>query len=196
MKKLRLIGVAVLVAAFGGLSACQSAPAPTRDGSDAAQAINERVVGEYQLGAGDQLRVTVFGEAELSGEYVLDGTGVVSMPLIGDVTALNLTVREFQRALEQRFADGYLRNPRVSAEVLNYRPFYILGEVRQPGEYPYTNGLTVLNAIATAGGFTYRANDNVVMIKGADDSQEYRVRLEPTTKILPGDTIRIVERFF
>ncbi|NQY14958.1 MAG: polysaccharide export protein [Henriciella sp.] len=196
MKKLRLIGVAVLVAAFGGLSACQSAPAPTRDGSDAAQAINERVVGEYQLGAGDQLRVTVFGEAELSGEYVLDGTGVVSMPLIGDVTALNLTVREFQRALEQRFADGYLRNPRVSAEVLNYRPFYILGEVRQPGEYPYTNGLTVLNAIATAGGFTYRANDNVVMIKRADDSQEYRVRLEPTTKILPGDTIRIVERFF
>ena len=196
MKKLRLIGGAVLVAAFRGLSACQSAPAPTRDGSDAAQAINERVVGEYQLGAGDQLRVTVFGEAELSGEYVLDGTGVVSMPLIGDVTALNLTVREFQRALEQRFADGYLRNPRVSAEVLNYRPFYILGEVRQPGEYPYTNGLTVLNAIATAGGFTYRANDNVVMIKRADDSQEYRVRLEPTTKILPGDTIRIVERFF
>ena len=196
MKKLRLIGVAVLVAAFGGLSACQSAPAPTRDGSDAAQAINERVVGEYKLGAGDQLRVTVFGEAELSGEYVLDGTGVVSMPLIGDVTALNLTVREFQRALEQRFADGYLRNPRVSAEVLNYRPFYILGEVRQPGEYPYTNGLTVLNAIATAGGFTYRANDNVVMIKGAEDSQESRVRLEPTTKIMPGDTIRIVERFF
>lgn len=196
MKKLRLIGVAVLVAALGGLSACQSTPAPTRDSSDAAQAFNERVVGEYKLGAGDQLRVTVFGEAELSGEYVLDGTGVVSMPLIGDVAALNLTVREFQRALEQSFANGYLRNPRVSAEVLNYRPFYILGEVRQPGEYPYTNGLTVLNAIATAGGFTYRANDNVVMIKGAEDSQEYRVRLEPTTKIMPGDTIRIVERFF
>ena len=196
MKKFRLVGVAVLVAAFGALSACQSAPTTTREGSDAAQAINERVVGEYKLGAGDQLRVTVFGEAELSGEYVLDGTGVVSMPLIGDVMALNLTVREFQRALEQSFADGYLRNPRVSAEVLNYRPFYILGEVRQPGEYPYTNGLTVLNAIATAGGFTYRANDNVVMIKGADDMQESRVRLEPTTKILPGDTIRIVERFF
>ena len=79
---------------------------------------------------------------------------------------------------------------------MNFRPFYILGEVRQPGEYPYTNGLTVLNAIATAGGFTYRANDDVVLIKGADDTAEYRVKLDPTTKIMPGDTIRIVERFF
>ncbi len=178
----------------GAVTACQTAPGtgPSNDAS----VITERVVGEYRLGAADQLRITVFGEAELSGEYVLDGTGTVSLPLVGEVPALNLTVREFQRAVEARFADGYLRDPRVSAEVMNYRPFYILGEVRTPGEYPYTNGLTVLNAIATAGGFTYRANDGVILIKGAEDPQEYRVKLDPSTKILPGDTIRVVERFF
>ena len=196
MNKFGSISAAMLLALISGLAACQSAPAAGGGTSNTTPTMSERVVGEYKLGAADQLRVIVFGEPELSGEYVLDGTGTVSMPLIGDVSALNLTVREFQRAVEERFADGYLRNPRVSAEVMNYRPFYILGEVRQPGEYPYTNGLTVLNAIATAGGFTYRANDNVVMIKGAEDSQEFRVRLEATTKIMPGDTIRIVERFF
>ena len=177
-----------------GISACQSTPAASVGAEPEAMA--ERTVGEYRLGSADQLRVTVFGEPELSGEYVLDGTGTVSLPLIGEVPALNLTVREFQRAVEARYADGYLREPRINAEVLNYRPFYILGEVRQPGEYPYTNGLTVLNAVATAGGFTYRANESFILIKGAEDSEEFRLKLDPSTQILPGDTIRVVERFF
>lgn len=179
---------------MAGVSACQSST--VSDASSEVEAMAERTVGEYRLGASDQLRVTVFGEPELSGEYVLDGTGTVSLPLVGDIPALNLTVREFQRAVEARYADGYLREPRVNAEVLNYRPFYILGEVRQPGEYPYTNGLTVLNAVATAGGFTYRANESFILIKGAEDSTEFRVKLDPSTPILPGDTIRVVERFF
>lgn len=177
-----------------GISACQSTPATS--GGAEPEAMAERTVGEYRLGSADQLRITVFGEPELSGEYVLDGTGTVSLPLIGEVPALNLTVREFQRAVEARYADGYLRAPRINAEVLNYRPFYILGEVRQPGEYPYTNGLTVLNAVATAGGFTYRANESSILIKGAEDSEEFRLKLDPSTQILPGDTIRVVERFF
>lgn len=187
-----VIGMVGLLMA--GVSACQSST--VSDASSAVEAMAERTVGEYRLGASDQLRVTVFGEPELSGEYVLDGTGTVSLPLVGDIPALNLTVREFQRAVEARYADGYLREPRVNAEVLNYRPFYILGEVRQPGEYPYTNGLTVLNAVATAGGFTYRANESFILIKGAEDSTEFRVKLDPSTPILPGDTIRVVERFF
>ncbi|MEO1324334.1 MAG: SLBB domain-containing protein, partial [Pseudomonadota bacterium] len=103
---------------------------------------------------------------------------------------------EFEGAIAQRYSDGYLRDPRVNAEVMNYRPFYILGEVRTPGEYPYTSGLTILNAVATAGGFTYRANDDVILIRGAEDTEEYRVRLDPSTPILPGDTIRVIERFF
>ena len=187
-----VIGLATLM--IGGVTACESVPT----GSTASEptAMAERTVGEYRLGAADQLRITVFGEPELSGEYVLDGTGTVSLPLVGEVPALNLTVREFQRAVEARYADGYLREPRINAEVLNYRPFYILGEVRQPGEYPYSNGLTVLNAVATAGGFTYRANESVILIKGAEDTQEFRVQLNAATPILPGDTIRVVERFF
>lgn len=191
MKRLVIGMVGLLLV---GVSACQSST--VSDASSETAAMAERTVGEYRLGASDQLRVTVFGEPELSGEYVLDGTGTVSLPLVGDVPALNLTVREFQRTVEQRYADGYLREPRVNAEVLNYRPFYILGEVRQPGEYPYTNGLTVLNAVATAGGFTYRANETFILIKGAEDSTEFRVKLDPSTPILPGDTIRVVERFF
>lgn len=185
-------GLAVLAAFV--IVACQSAP--ISDDPDRGNTIANRVVGEYRLGAADQLRVTVFGEPELSGEYILGGEGTVSLPLIGDVSALNLTVREFQDSVTEQYAAGYLRAPRINVEVMNYRPFYILGEVRTPGEYPYTNGLTVLNAVATAGGFTYRANDDVIMIRGADDSQEYRVELEATTRIMPGDTIRVVERFF
>lgn len=185
-------GLAVLAAFV--IVACQSAP--ISDDPDRGNTIANRVVGEYRLGAADQLRVTVFGEPELSGEYILGGGGTVSLPLIGDVSALNLTVREFQDSVTEQYAAGYLRAPRINVEVMNYRPFYILGEVRTPGEYPYTNGLTVLNAVATAGGFTYRANDDVIMIRGADDSQEYRVELEATTRIMPGDTIRVVERFF
>ncbi|GAB5455372.1 MAG: polysaccharide biosynthesis/export family protein [Henriciella sp.] len=191
MKRI-VFGFSSLLAAT--LSSCQSAP--VADVRDLPTDIAEREIGEYRLGADDQLRVTVFGEPELSGEYVLDGTGTVSLPLVGEIPALNLTVREFQRAAEARYADGYLRDPRINAEVLNYRPFYILGEVRQPGEYPYSNGLTVLNAVATAGGFTYRANESVIVIKGSDDDAEYRVKLDPSTKILPGDTIRVIERFF
>ena len=151
---------------------------------------------EYRLSNADRLRVTVFGEPELSGEFVVDGQGFLSLPLIGDVNVEGMTVREFQRLAEERFGDGYLREPRVSAEVVNYRPFYILGEVARPGEYPYTNGLTVMNAIATAEGFTYRANKRFVLIKGAEVDEEIRVELKPTLKVQPGDTIRVVERFF
>ena len=158
--------------------------------------MTDRVVTEYRLSNADRLRVTVFGEPELSGEFVVDGQGFLSLPLIGDVNVEGMTVREFQRLAEERFGDGYLREPRVSAEVVNYRPFYILGEVARPGEYPYTNGLTVMNAIATAEGFTYRANKRYVLIKGAEVDEEIRVELKPTLKVQPGDTIRVVERFF
>lgn len=187
------IGIGLFLATIM-MASCQGGPGGVQQ--DASSPISDRVVGEYRLGSADRVRITVFGEPELSGEYVLGGTGTVSLPLIGEVSALGLTPREFEAVITDSYANGYLREPRVNAEVMNFRPFYILGEVRQPGEYPYTNGLTVLNAIATAGGFTYRANDSVVMIKGAEESVEYRVNLDPSTKIMPGDTIRIVERFF
>ncbi|WP_429911169.1 polysaccharide biosynthesis/export family protein [Glycocaulis sp.] len=171
----------------------------TADGSevllaDASQEQRELV--EYRLGSGDRLRVIVFGEDTLSGEYTVDGSGAVSLPLIGEVTAGGLSLREFQRAVEASLRDGYLNDPRVSAEVMNFRPFYIMGEVRDPGEYPFTSGLTVVNAVATAGGFSYRANTRVVFIKRAGADREVQYPLTVNTPVQPGDTIRIGERFF
>lgn len=153
-------------------------------------------VGSYTLGSSDRLRVNVFGHADLSGEFEIDGSGAISMPLIGQVIAEDLTTVQLEETIAARLADGYVLNPRVSAEVINYRPFYILGEVARPGEYPYTNGLTVQNAVAAAGGFTYRANRRVVFIKSRDSDREIAYDLAPGTVVRPGDTVRIGERIF
>lgn len=151
---------------------------------------------DYVLGSGDKLRLIVFGEDSLGGEFVVSGTGKVSLPLIGDIQAAGKTVRDFQDAVRTALANGYLRDPKVSAEVLNYRPFYILGEVNKPGDYPYTSGLSVMNAIAKAGGFTYRANTKKVFIRRAGETQENVHVLDGELAIKPGDTVRVVERFF
>ncbi|NBB66095.1 polysaccharide export protein [Pseudomonas sp. ODNR1LW] len=155
-----------------------------------------RTVPEYRLGAADKVRVNVYGEEALTGEFIVGGSGRISMPLIGEVQAAGLTITEFQTEVAEALKKGYINEPRVSAEVLNYRPFYILGEVNKPGEYPYTNNLTVLNAVATAEGFTYRANTRQVYIKRADGTGEQAYPLTTATQVAPGDTIRIGERFF
>ena len=151
---------------------------------------------DYLLGPGDKVRVTVFGEQSLSGEFFVTGSGLMSLPLIGELKAGGMTVGQFQSAVQEKLKDGYLKDPRVSAEVLTFRPFYILGEVEKPGTYPYTSGLTVLNAVATAGGFTYRADKKSVWIKHNGETEEKKGELTPSTGVAPGDTIRIGERFF
>lgn len=151
---------------------------------------------EYRLGAGDKVRVITFGEEALTGEFFVGGSGQISLPLLGELPAAGKTAREFQAEVETALKDGYIKEPRVSVEVLNYRPFYILGEVTKAGEYPYTNNLTVLNAVATAGGFTYRADTRKVFIKRASEAAEQQYALTSTTQVAPGDTIRIGERFF
>lgn len=155
-----------------------------------------RVVPQYRLGSSDKIRVITFGEESLSGEFLIGGSGKVSLPLVGEVQAAGLTIPEFQTEVETALKNGYLKEPRVSVEVLTYRPFYILGEVQKPGEYPYSNGLTVLNAVATANGFTYRANSKRVFIKRTDSAAEEEFPLTSVTPVAPGDTIRIGERFF
>lgn len=181
------------------MAACQSAPAAGLEQAQIADV--PPTVGSvddaYTLGNGDRLRVTVFGEPELSGEYLVDGTGLVSLPLVGEIPALGTTVRSFQQEVERQLVEKELLvSPRVSAEVINFRPYYILGEVGRPGEYPYTDALTVMNAVATAEGFTYRANRRTVFIRGVNESEERSVRLSPTLRVQPGDTIRIGERIF
>ena len=177
------------------LAACETGQIAQQSEAEHA-AMGGRETVEYRLGTGDQIRLIVFGEESLSGEFVVDGSGHVSLPLIGEVLARGKTIREFQRSTEAALREGYLNDPRVSAEVLNFRPFYILGEVNNSGEYAYSDGLTVLNAIATAGGFTYRANTRYIFIKRADAVNEVQYPLTATTPVQPGDTIRIAERFF
>lgn len=150
----------------------------------------------YTLGSGDQVKVTVFGHEDLSGEFLVDGSGSISFPLVGNINLGGKTVREAERLIVGRLRPDYLINPRVSVEVLNYRPFYIIGEVNKPGSYPYVSGMTVLNAIALAGGFTYRARENNVLIKRASDPQGEKRKADQRTAVLPGDVIEVPERFF
>jgi protein involved in polysaccharide export with SLBB domain len=155
-----------------------------------------RQSGEYRLGINDKVRLLVFDESELSGEFAVNSNGALSLPLIGDVPAAGKTASEVRQVIEQRLASGYLVNPRVSLEVRDFQPFYILGEVNKPGEYPYSDGLTVQQAVATAQGYTYRAEKKRVFIKKNGETREEEIRLSADTKISPGDTIRVGERYF
>ena len=150
---------------------------------------------EYRLGPADQVRITVFNEPELTGQFVVGAQGTIAYPLVGSVQAAGLTVAEFTTNLQTALGQ-YVRQPSVSVEVTNYRPFFILGEVQRPGTYPYSASLTVLNAVATAGGFTYRANRGRVFVRHADESEERSYPLTVTTPVMPGDTVRIGERLF
>jgi hypothetical protein len=150
----------------------------------------------YALAGGDKLRVVVFGNADLGGDFTIGGSGYISLPLIGEVDVRGLTSTQLQERISTRLADGFLKEPRVTVEVLTTRPYYILGEVNRPGEYPFANGLTVLGAVAQAGGYTYRAKTRQVSIKHAAESAETVHPVTPTTMVAPGDVIRIKERWF
>ncbi|MEL6372875.1 MAG: polysaccharide biosynthesis/export family protein [Pseudomonadota bacterium] len=150
----------------------------------------------YRLGIGDKLKITVFGEQQLSGRREVNVLGSVPMPLIGEVRAKDLSIAEFRAMLVAKLGNGYLRDPKVSVEVLNYRSIFVHGEVRSAGEFPYKIGLSMSDAIATAGGFTYRAKRNYVILLREDAERQVRVELPSDLRILPGDNIRVPERFF
>ncbi|HJV43200.1 polysaccharide biosynthesis/export family protein [Caulobacter sp.] len=189
-RALSMLALAACVT-FGGLvGAVHAQVAPAAPAVAPAQSM------DYLLGPADKVRVTVYGEPSLSGEFFVTGSGLMSLPLIGEIKAGGMTVGQFQQAVQKALSDGYLKDPRVSAEVLTFRPFYILGEVEKPGTYPYTSGLTVLNAVATAGGFTYRADKKNVWIKHNGETSEQKSELTPSIVVAPGDTIRLGERFF
>lgn len=151
--------------------------------------------GGYRLGTGDKLKVTVFGEEDASGEYEIDATGAISARLIGRLVVKGMTVSEVEQALiDQYRGRGYFRNPRISIELVNLRPFFILGEVEKRGSYPYVNGLTVAQAVAIAGGYTYRASRSRITIQRVGAPKE-----EPVSEdapVYPGDIVRVPERFF
>lgn len=150
----------------------------------------------YRLGARDQIRVSVFNQADLTGDYVLDGDGRFSMPLIGTVKASGLTPAELAELIISRLKPDYLINPRVSVEVSNYRPYYLIGEVQSTGSFAYVQGITYLTAIAMAGGYSYRAKKDVVYVIRAGDPEQKELKLDVNEKVQPGDIIRVAERFF
>jgi protein involved in polysaccharide export with SLBB domain len=197
-------GIVLVVPVLGVIAACAAPAAPERGAAPAPETAApaddlvpaQDPVDAYRLGAGDRLRLTVFRHEDLSGEFEIDGEGALTMPLLGPVAALNLTPREVERRIEEELtSQGYLVDPQVSIEVLNYRPFYVLGEVRNPGSYPYVDGMSVNTAVMLAGGFSHRAAESdITLIRGGVNSRTITAGLD--TGILPGDIIEVPEQPF
>src|SRR5258706_3817969 len=150
----------------------------------------------YALGANDRVRLKVYGEPDIGGEYEVDNNGNVSIPLAGHIRAAGLTTRQLERAIASALSKGIVRDPRVNVEWALYRPYYILREVNKGGEYPYRLGLTVMDAVASAGGFTYRANENKVYLRRSGAGVEEVYALDAPILIFPGDSIRIPEHYY
>ncbi len=161
-----------------------------------AELFDSSATAPYRLASGDRLRIIVFGQDSLTNAYSVDGAGRISMPLIGLIDAYGLTTADLERRLEQRLRGGYLREPRISVEVEAYRPFFILGEITNAGQYPYINGMTVQNALAVSGGFGPRAQRDWVDLTRIVNGEPITGAVPITQSILPGDTITVRERFF
>jgi protein involved in polysaccharide export with SLBB domain len=188
--------------AMFALAACDSDPTPIVPMAAAAGSspgAGEAVSGRdsNKLGPNDRVRITVFGQPTLTGEYTLDGNGILAFPLIGNVPANGSTTIQLQQAIAAKLQPDYLVNPNVSAEVITRRPFYVIGEVQKPGNYPYVTDITAVNAIAMAGGFTRRARKNDFYIRRLDkDGKVVRLEANSGTVLQAGDTLEVRERVF
>jgi len=149
-----------------------------------------------KLQPGDKVNIIVYGESSLSGEYQLNQSGQLSLPLAGTVEARGLSQSELEQALAKKFRSEYLKHPRVTVTIATLQPYYVMGEVKNPGEFVYKSGLNVLTALAIAGGPTYRASRNTVQIqrRGETGTRDYPV--SATVPVLPGDVIKVPERYF
>ncbi|GHC79170.1 polysaccharide biosynthesis/export family protein [Limoniibacter endophyticus] len=171
------------------LSACSSyRPAPP--------AFHEALNAPYRLGAGDRIRVTVFEQDSLTNTYVVDQGGYIAFPLVGAIAARGKTVKQIEQGLAFSLANGFLRNPDVSVEIDTYRPVFVMGEVGSSGQYSYVPGMTAQKAIASAGGFSPRANQTDVDITRDINGEVMTGRVRITDPLLPGDTVYVRERLF
>lgn len=150
----------------------------------------------YEMGPGDRISVTVFGEDNITGEYDIDPQGTVSLPLAGRMTAKDMTPQQFETALRNRLGHGLVTNPQVAVSVVKYRPFYILGEVKNPGAYPYYSGATVLNAVALAGGYTYRASTTDISVVRPESKDRDPQLASEEAYLEPGDIVIVPLRWF
>jgi protein involved in polysaccharide export with SLBB domain len=183
----KALGATVL--GIGLLTACSTAQMPRCDG------VSQNGAGSssYSLSSGDHLQVVVFRQPDLSGEFSLDREGYLALPLVGEIAAGDLTTRQLEDEIESRLtAGGFLISPQVGVQLVTYRSIYILGEVAAPGSYEYRTGITVITAVALAGGYTARADRSSVTIGRGD----CRFATQADTSVNPGDIITIAERFF
>ena len=185
----------IILAVLLGVSDCGGASlGPVSEQEQKAYA--EAATATPRLQAGEKIRVTVYGEDKLTGDYDIAPNGLVSLPLAGTIKAAGLTQAELEAELARKFRTEYLRNPKVTVSITTFRPFYILGEVAKPGEYAYKSGLNVISATALAGGPTYRASRSTVLIQRVGESGMREYPMSSNVPILPGDLVRIPERYF
>ena len=181
-----------LIAAAMFLSACSSASFTEAEQQSMALVANAPAT----LQPGDKIRVDVFGEDKLGGEYQLDQAGQVSMPLAGTIKAQGMTQAQLEQALAKKLRSEYLRSPKVTVTIATLAPFYIIGEVQKPGQFDYRSGLNVLTAIAVAGGPTYRASRSSVQIQRRGETRMRDYPISASVPVLPGDVIKVPERYF
>lgn len=152
----------------------------------------------YRLAPGDKLKVNVFNEPDLSGEYQISDDGRIAFPLIGELRVAGSSAEEFRQHLIEALRNGFVRNPRVTVEIANYRPINVIGEVRNAGQYTYRPGISIKDAIAMAGGYTYRANTGTVYVTRSAGGEQISIDLKSKddATVMPGDNIRVPERYF
>ncbi len=150
----------------------------------------------YRVGAGDRLTIRVAGEADLTADYMVDGSGNISMPFVNTVGVGGMTTAQIETLIGTRLRNGYLRAPQVSVQVATLRPFYILGEVTNSGSFAYQSGISVQNAIAIAGGYTPRADQDRVLVTRKNATGTHTHKVPITTQVYPGDIIYVRERWF
>lgn len=150
----------------------------------------------YLLGPGDKIHVSVFGEDDLSGDYQIDSSGMVRLPLIGTMRAAGFTAPSLESAIAGALAQGYLKSPRVNVEISAYRPFYIIGAVNKPGEYPYVANMSALNAVAFGGGFLDTAHQSTIFVRHEGSTNEVEMPASALTMIYPGDVVRVKTTLF
>lgn len=172
----------------GWRASSQASPGAYLDNTDPAET--------YLLDSGDRLRIFVYGQPNLSRIYPVDQAGTITVPLIGTVRARGLTTSQLERAVSTRLATQYVRDPQVTVDIIQARPFFILGEVRNAGQYPYVSGLTARSAVAIAGGFSERADEQRVQITRRSGGVSDKMDVSDSYTVLPGDTIYVYERYF
>jgi protein involved in polysaccharide export with SLBB domain len=160
------------------------------------QALAQAASAAPRVHPGDKVRVVVFGEDKLSGDYEIDQSGQISLPLAGTIEAKGLTQAELEQALSKKFRSEYLKNPKVTVTIASLQPYYVVGEVAKPGEFQYRSGLNVMTALAIAGGPTYRASRSTVKIQRRGETSMTEYPISASVPILPGDVVSVPERYF